>query len=45
LQFPFPEGFKPQIVQDDLISFFEFLFLQSFIVLLLILSLYMLAYS
>jgi hypothetical protein len=26
LQFPFSEGFKPQIVEEDLIFFFEFLF-------------------
>jgi hypothetical protein len=32
LQFPLSEGFKPRIVEEDLISFFEFFFLQSFVV-------------
>jgi hypothetical protein len=45
LQFPLSEDFKPRIVGEDLISFFEFLLLQSFIIPPLILSLYMLAFS
>jgi hypothetical protein len=32
LQFPLFEGFKPRNVEDDLISFFEFLLLQSFVI-------------
>jgi hypothetical protein len=32
LQFHFSEGFKPRIVEEDLISFFEFLFIQSFVI-------------
>jgi hypothetical protein len=32
LQFPLSEGFKPGIVEEDLISLFEFLFLQSFVI-------------
>jgi hypothetical protein len=33
LQFPLFECLKPRIVEEDLISFFEFLFLQSFVIL------------
>jgi hypothetical protein len=32
LQFPLSEGFKPRIVEEDLISFFEFLLLQPFVI-------------
>jgi hypothetical protein len=39
LQFPLSEGFKPRIVEEDLTSFFEFLFLQPLSYHLLILSL------
>jgi hypothetical protein len=32
LQFPLSEGFKPQFVEEDLISFFEFFSLQFFFI-------------
>jgi hypothetical protein len=32
LQIPLSEGFKPRIVEEDLISFLEFLFLKSFVI-------------
>jgi hypothetical protein len=33
LQFPLSEGFKPRIVEEDLISFFKLFLLQPFIIL------------
>jgi hypothetical protein len=45
LQFPLSDSFKPRIVEEDLISFFEFLFFNLLSCHLLILSLYMLAFS
>jgi hypothetical protein len=32
LQFPLSEDFKPRIVEEDLSSFFEFLFLQPLVI-------------
>jgi hypothetical protein len=43
LQFPLSEGFKPRIVEEDLISFFKLFFFNLLSYHLLILSLYMLA--
>jgi hypothetical protein len=42
LQFPLSEGFKPRIVEEDLISFFILILVQPFVIPPLILSLYML---
>jgi hypothetical protein len=45
LQFPLSEGFKPRIVEEDLISFFKLFLFNLLSYHLLILSFYMLAFS